>query len=120
MQRRVDKYMLKKAGAAQQSPQQDITNRAMTYRARRTSILLCVLPTLCTLAGCGNINSHLAAGMADGIPHWAGGLPADAPPRPGTAKYDETMKERERERQTPKTDATAPQSANDHAIGAVH
>ena len=33
--------------------------------------------------------------------HWAGGLPADAPPRPGTAKYDETMKERERERLEP-------------------
>jgi hypothetical protein len=30
---------------------------------------------------------------------------AGAPPRPGTAKYEEMMKERERERQTPKKDA---------------
>ena len=30
-----------------------------------------------------------------------GGLPADAPPRPGTARYDEFMKERERRRQMP-------------------
>ena len=36
--------------------------------------------------------------MGDYIPQWAGGLPADAPPRPGTAKYDEFMKERERKR----------------------
>jgi len=28
-------------------------------------------------------------------------LPADAPPRPGTAKYDEFMKERERKRLEP-------------------
>ena len=35
------------------------------------------------------------------IPAWAGGLPADAPPRPGTAKYDEFMRERERKRLMP-------------------
>ena len=28
---------------------------------------------------------------SDYVPHWAGGLPADAPPRPGTAKYDAFM-----------------------------
>ena len=31
-----------------------------------------------------------------------GGVPADAPPRPGTAKYDEFMKEQERKRLEPK------------------
>lgn len=121
MQRRVtDNHMLKKASAAPQSPQRDITNRAMTCCARRIPILLCALWIISSLGGCSSINSHLAAGMADGLPHWAGGLPADAPPRPGTAKYDETMKEREPERQTPKTNDTATQSANDHAVGAVH
>ena len=39
--------------------------------------------------------------MGDYIPEWAGGLPPDAPPRPGTAKYDAWMKERERERLLP-------------------
>jgi hypothetical protein len=39
--------------------------------------------------------------LGDVIPQWAGGLPADAPPRPGTAKYDEFMKERERKRLEP-------------------
>jgi hypothetical protein len=46
------------------------------------------------LAGCGTINERMAAGVSDAIPAWAGGLPADAPPRPGTAKYDEYMRER--------------------------
>ena len=55
----------------------------------------------CALAGCGTINEKLAAGVSDVIPAWAGGLPADAPPRPGTAKYDEYMRERDRKRLTP-------------------
>ena len=55
----------------------------------------------CGLGGCGSINERLAAGVSDAIPQWAGGLPADAPPRPGTAKYDEFMQERERRRLEP-------------------
>ena len=53
------------------------------------------------LCGCGTINEKLAGGVSDAIPVWAGGLSADAPPRPGTAKYDEFMKERERKRLMP-------------------
>jgi hypothetical protein len=53
--------------------------------------------------------------MGEVIPQWAGGLPADAPPRPGTAKYDEMMKQRERERLEPKAkDSHTP--ADDHAM----
>jgi hypothetical protein len=52
--------------------------------------------------------------MGDYIPQWAGGLPADAPPRPGTAKYDEFMRERERKRLEPAapTDAAAKSNAS--------
>ena len=53
------------------------------------------------LGGCGTINEKLADGMGDYIPQWLGGLPADAPPRPGTPKYDEYMKEREEKRLQP-------------------
>jgi hypothetical protein len=53
------------------------------------------------LGGCGTVNERLAAGVSDSIPAWAGGMPADAPPRPGTAKYDEFMRERERKRLLP-------------------
>ena len=55
----------------------------------------------CSLTGCSSINEKISSGMGDYIPQWAGGLPADAPPRPGTAKYDEYMKERERNRLLP-------------------
>jgi hypothetical protein len=71
------------------------------------------------LSGCGTINEKLAAGMSDAIPVWAGGMPADAPPRPGTAKYDEYMRERERQRLMPAAERpseTKPASASDDAI----
>jgi hypothetical protein len=60
------------------------------------------LLTFC-LGACGTINEKLADGLGDYVPQWAGGLPADAPPRPGTAKYDEFMRERERKRLDPAT-----------------
>jgi len=47
------------------------------------------------------MNEGASAALADYVPQWAGGLPPDAPPRPGTAKYDEWMKERERQRLLP-------------------
>lgn len=86
----------------------------MSSLTRQIPILLCVLATVCSLSGCSSINSHLSAGMGDAIPHWAGGLPADAPPRPGTAKYDEMMKQRERERLEPKAKDSDAQSTDNH------
>lgn len=56
------------------------------------------------LCGCGTVNEKLSAGMGDYIPQWAGGLPADAPPRPGTPQYEAYMKERERKRLLPAAD----------------
>ena len=66
----------------------------------------------CGLSACGTINEKLAAGVSDAIPAWAGGLPADAPPRPGTAKYDEFMRERERKRIEPVAPADAASKSN--------
>lgn len=65
----------------------------------------------CGLGGCGTINGWLATGMENVIPAWAGGLPADAPPRPGTLEYDAWMQQRERQRLeavTKKDDAGSP------------
>ena len=73
----------------------------MSIGTRHLAIALAVTLASCGLGGCGSINEKLAAGMSDAIPQWAGGLPADAPPRPGTAKYDEFMQERERKRLQP-------------------
>jgi len=73
----------------------------MTVSFRRVAALLATAAFACSLAGCASINEKIASGMGEYIPQWAGGLPADAPPRPGTAKYDEFMKERDRKRQQP-------------------
>ena len=64
----------------------------------RVLLGIAIVLVACSLGGCGTINGWLAVGFEDYVPVWAGGLPSDAPPRPGTAKYDEWMKERERQR----------------------
>jgi hypothetical protein len=76
----------------------------MSVRPRQLAILFAFALSAGALSGCGTVNEKLSAGMGDYIPQWAGGLPADAPPRPGTAKYDEFMRERERLRQMPAAD----------------
>jgi hypothetical protein len=49
--------------------------------AKRLSAVF-LLGLALNLAGCGGF-------VADHWPHWAGGLPTDAPPRPGTPGYSE-------------------------------
>lgn len=71
-------------------------------KAFRSALILVALAA--GLSGCGTVNEKLSAGMGDSIPQWAGGLPADAPPRPGTPQYDAYMKERERKRLLPAAD----------------
>ncbi|HET6838595.1 MAG TPA: hypothetical protein VFH41_02540 [Bradyrhizobium sp.] len=73
----------------------------MPIRIRHFTACLGGALLACTLSACGTINEKLAAGMGDYVPQWAGGLPPDAPPRPGTAKYEEYMRERERKRLEP-------------------
>jgi hypothetical protein len=73
----------------------------MTTSARHLATLLTVALAGCGVSGCGTINEKLAGGISDAIPAAIGGMPADAPPRPGTAKYDAYMRERERKRLLP-------------------
>jgi len=63
--------------------------------------LLLLVGLAAGLSGCGTVNERLSAGMGEYVPQWAGGLPADAPPRPGTPQYDAWMKEREQKRLQP-------------------
>ena len=72
------------------------------------------------LSGCGTINEKLAAGVSDAIPAWAGGLPADAPPRPGTAKYDAFMQERERKRLLPASERGEETKSDPSSLGTIH
>lgn len=71
------------------------------------------------LSGCGTVNEKFSAATGDYIPQWAGGLPADAPPRPGTPQYDAWMKERERKRLLPAADRDKEQPAQPGATGST-
>ena len=73
----------------------------MPTSARHIVTIVTVALAGCGLGSCGTINEKIAAGVSDAIPAAIGGMPADAPPRPGTAKYDEYMRERERKRLMP-------------------
>ena len=73
----------------------------MPTSARHISPIVTVVFAGCGMAGCGTISEKLAAGVSDAIPAAVGGMPADAPPRPGTAQYAEYMRERERKRLRP-------------------
>jgi hypothetical protein len=89
--------------------------RKMPISRRHFAVLLAVMLPACSLGGCGSINEKLANGAGDYVPQWLGGLPADAPPRPGTAQYDAYMQERERKRlepAPPKGDATTAPGAS--------
>jgi hypothetical protein len=73
----------------------------MPSRLFRVLIAAAAAAALCGMAACGTINEKLSEGVGDYVPTWAGGLPADAPPRPGTARYDAYFKEQERLRSMP-------------------
>ncbi len=99
----------------------------MLMRFRPLAIAAVASLLVTALAGCGTVNEKVGAAMGDYIPQWAGGLPADAPPRPGTAKYDEWMKERERNRLLPaseregaKGDAKADAKPDQTKLDPVH
>jgi hypothetical protein len=71
---------------------------ALRMDARLAIALACAL-LLPALSACGSIGSA----VSDVVPEWAGGLPKDAPPRPGTPEYEEFR--RRLENPPPKTDA---------------
>ena len=95
----------------------------MAISFRQVAIVSAAALLASGLGGCGTINEKLSAGMGDYMPQWAGGLPADAPPRPGTAKYDAFMAERERQRLMPAAEREKEQKAqqaNQSGLDPVH
>ena len=92
----------------------------MPIKSRHILAIAALAIASCALSGCGTINEKLAAGVSDAIPAWAGGLPADAPPRPGTAKYDEFMQERERKRLMPASQRGEETKSDPSALGTIH
>ncbi len=73
----------------------------MPISIRQFTLMLAAALLACGLSGCGTINEKITPGFVDAIPQWAGGLPPDTPPRPGSPKYEEFMKEQERKRLEP-------------------
>jgi hypothetical protein len=68
------------------------------------SAVLCLAalsPSSC--AGGRTAGEHIAD-----MPHWMGGLPADAPPRRGTPEYDAWMAARAQDAARPKTEQQQP------------
>jgi hypothetical protein len=93
----------------------------MPVRFRHFAVAAALTLLASELGGCGTINEKLADGMSDYVPQWMGGLPADAPPRPGSAKYDDYIKDQERKRLEPKVkeEPGNPTTASS-GLGAVH
>jgi hypothetical protein len=91
----------------------------MPKRFRPLPLLAAASLLASSLSGCGTINEKLSAGMGDYIPQWAGGLPADAPPRPGTPQYDAYMKERERKRLLPAAERDKEEQTQKAATGST-
>ena len=83
--------------------------------ASRLAVSIGLVMMACSLGGCGSISSFVAGGMADLIPAWAGGLPANAPPRPGTPEYDAMMKQREEKMVAPAANAAPDPAASPSA-----
>jgi hypothetical protein len=96
----------------------------MTAGQQKTAMLLALALMAGALGGCGTINEKASAALGTYIPQWAGGLPPDAPPRPGTPQYDAYMQERERQRLIPAAERTptpqAGQTGQSPGLDPVH
>ena len=95
----------------------------MPIRFRHLAVVPAFALIASSLGGCGTINEKIADGAGDYVPQWLGGLPADAPPRPGSAKYDAYMKERDRKRleaAQAKDDPAAAQKTSAAGLSPVH
>jgi hypothetical protein len=65
---------------------------------KRLSVALMGLGLGLSLGSCAPV----AGFTADHWPHWAGGLPAGTPPRPGTPGYDDYVAHRQADTEPPK------------------
>ena len=92
----------------------------MTVRILRLAILFASALAAIVVSGCASINENLSAAVADAVPRWAGGLPPDVPPRPGTAKYEEFMRERERQRLMPAAEREQQAKTDPSGLDPVH
>lgn len=87
----------------------------MTVRKRPRPLglsasIIAALLAVSTLSGCSSINSWLASHVADAMPTWMGGLPADTPPRPSDPRYPEYERVQRAQAEAAKADAANPEA----------
>jgi hypothetical protein len=74
-------------------------------RCLAMAVLVCLGPLL---GSCGGASENgFSSYVADHWPHWAGGMPADVPPRPGTPGYDEFIAHGQSDQDATKSPATS-------------
>src|SRR6266496_6103709 len=59
--------------------------------------VVALLMACVALASCSTTMESISEKVIDSTPAWMGGLPKDAPPRPGTPEYDEFRRKQEAE-----------------------
>ena len=69
----------------------------------KSAVLCLAALSLSSCVGGRTAGEHIAD-----MPHWMGGLPADAPPRRGTPEYDAWMAARAQDAARPKTEQQQP------------
>lgn len=77
-------------------------------------IALCLILPLTT--GCSSISEF----VADAMPHWAGGLPPEAPPRPSDPRYEEYVRPINARAEVPAESETSIQKIGDMSSQAKH
>ena len=68
---------------------------SLTFFRRAACVALTAASLGASLGGCASINASLTETWSEKMPLWAGGIPADAPPRPGTAAYEKIYQEQQ-------------------------
>ena len=77
-------------------------------KATGTTTIKSALLCLACLSQSGCTGGRTAGERIADMPHWMGGLPADAPPRRGTPEYDAFMAKRAQEGARPKVEQQQP------------
>jgi hypothetical protein len=83
-------------------------DRARIRDGRATTTIKSALLCLACYSLSSCVGERTAAERLADMPHWMGGLPADAPPRRGTPEYGEMMTKRAQEAARPKTEQQQP------------
>ena len=81
--------------------------------------VVALLMACVALASCSRTMESVSEKVIDWTPAWMGGLPKDAPPRPGTPEYDEFRRKQEAELARDKSHDSKPEHCNNEKATSV-